>query len=343
MFSLWFHNDDRGKSTEDDLMTGSVGTLEVQSQQIIDGLKHKAAGIGFEHAEYLSIWDELLTMPNHFDNCSLLKLGTIQNTSNNFFIQSQKDMMDSTTVTPVYISSECRMVSFMPDNKTAVSSLSIHSSLATDENYSPGSSHIGYAGIQQHICPSDLYAEAIENNLNFYRLGQINSFIHGIEASTREVEFVDFSLLSIKSSETGLSGAPLCGLSIEQACQIAKYIGCSQKLKSFVISGVPTDMVGGSKICKLVAHLLWYFLDGLNSVNGMIKNDPQTRRSFLLNLDTMDSPITFYKSENSEQWWVGVNNDDGEEVQVACSPDDYYRACHNDLSERLIKIFESVD
>jgi hypothetical protein len=56
-------------------------------------------------------------------------------------------------------------------------------------------------------------------------------------------------------------------------------------------------------------------------------------------IDEIDFPIVFYRSDKSGRWWIEIEtvqnqNVESERIVVSCTKDDYLNACKNEIPER---------
>jgi len=64
--------------------------------------------------------------------------------------------------------------------------------------------------------------------------------------------------------------------------------------------------------------------------------------NFIVDLDSWDQQLNFWKNEKSEHWWVEIpslKNDN--EGLVPCSENEYKQAKANKISDRLFHILSS--
>jgi arginase family enzyme len=75
-----------------------------------------------------------------------------------------------------------------------------------------------------------------------------------------------FNMSAIKAADAHGQNSPSAnGFTGEEACQLARYAGMSDDLKSFGIYNVnPTNDLN-NLTSQLSAQMLWYFIDGYNN------------------------------------------------------------------------------
>jgi arginase family enzyme len=174
-----------------------------------------------------------------------------------------------------------------------------------------------------------------------FRLGEVRKNMDEVEPIVRDADILSFDITAIRASDaSGNKGATPNGLFGEEACQICRYAGMSDKLSSvgFYESNPSLDHNGNT--AHLVAQMVWYFIDGYNNRKH---DDPQRDQSsykkFRVSIKENQHELVFYKSKLSDRWWMEVPVS---EVQarherhhmVPCSYADYETACRDEMPER---------
>ena len=100
-----------------------------------------------------------------------------------------------------------------------------------------------------------------------YRLGYIQSKKEEGEPIVRNADILSFDISAIRQSD-----APACanatpnGLYGEEACQIMRYAGMSDKLSSVGIYELNPSLDNRGQTAHLAAQMIWYFLEGFSTV-----------------------------------------------------------------------------
>jgi arginase family enzyme len=183
-----------------------------------------------------------------------------------------------------------------------------------------------------------------------YRLGFVRSDIRENEPIIRNADFVSFDISSIRQSE-----APACaaatpnGLFGDEACQLARYAGLSDKLTSIGFYEVNPTLDFHGQTSHLLAQMVWYFMDG---VFNRKKDFPACNKTeyvkYTVAMESHKDDIVFYKSEKSDRWFMDVPypNATGSKYErhllVPCSYLDYQVACNNELPDRWVQTFKKL-
>ena len=194
-------------------------------------------------------------------------------------------------------------------------------------------------GLQSHLMSNDWIWD-MDKHL---RLGQIHESIDTAEVLLRNADYVDINLNVLRIADLpGSSSASSAGLSIEDLCKIAKFIGASTHLKAISISGYYENTDNQGVGARNVAMLIWYIMDGF-LLRQQELEQLNSEKTYTIILDEMAGELTFIQHQRSGRWWVEMYSDIAEEVvRLACTKDDYEAACQNQVSNRLTSLLSRV-
>ena len=118
-------------------------------------------------------------------------------------------------------------------------------------------------GFQRHL-NNALEAQAMEQLLfDIHNLGSIKQDLKTFEPIARGADMVSFDIASVAIADApGNKHASTNGLSAIEACQMARYIGISDKVSSFGIYEYNPTFDIRNQTAALVAQMIWYFIDG---------------------------------------------------------------------------------
>lgn len=205
--------------------------------------------------------------------------------------------------------------------------------------------HLGLIGFQAHFTTPDAVREMENRNFDLFRLGYVKANLSEIEPVIRDGDLLWFNLSALKQSEApGQSTPSPSGFMVEEACQISRYAGMSDKLKAFGIFGFRTDLDIRHTTAQTVAQMIWYFLDGLYSRKGDFPVSLDGLVEYVVEMKQLDYQLTFWKSQKTGRWWIQVPVQTSHKNQrhrlIPCSYADYKMACQDELPERLINAFK---
>ncbi|MBV7440580.1 arginase family protein [Weeksellaceae bacterium TAE3-ERU29] len=172
----------------------------------------------------------------------------------------------------------------------------------------------------------------ILEQLNFenVRLGKVTESISIAEPLLREMDLVsvDLGVLQRSSFSSALVKTPN-GLNEREICGIMRYCGLSESLKKIHISN---GLIDTEEDAFLVSEMLWYLIDAKNNQKSDV--DLETYRVLF-----DDQEIVFFKSKNSERWWIQVFVDDALK-KIPCNESDYLNTLKGDLPDKWLKFFK---
>ncbi len=206
-------------------------------------------------------------------------------------------------------------------------------------------SNIGY---QSHFVSPNITKFLSEQSHFAYRLGYIKSNLNEVEPILRDTDMLGLNISSIRQSDAfGQKSASPNGFYGEEICQLARYGGMSTKLSSFGIYDFVPENDFNQQTSNLIAQIIWYFISGFNyKVYENPIEDNNHCKKFIVNLDTFEYEIVFYKSEKTDRWWMEVpsfKTNARKNLLVSCTYNDYQLASNGDVPERWLKAFQKMN
>jgi arginase family enzyme len=181
------------------------------------------------------------------------------------------------------------------------------------------------------------------------RLGAFNQNFKFAEPLLRNADMLSFDLTSIRNSDFSSSfhNSPN-GFYAEQACQIARYAGVSDKLSSFGLYNLFPE-INKENEDHLVAQIIWHLIDGLNSRQGDFPIGSKSNYTkYSVSLLEFKDEIVFYKSDRTDRWWMEVPFPAGKEKKferhhlVPCNYEDYQKAMQNEVPDLWWKTYQKL-
>lgn len=205
--------------------------------------------------------------------------------------------------------------------------------------------HFSLIGAQSHLIHSQHQKIVEKNNFEVLRLGRSRSMPEEAEPILRDADLLSFHLGALKNSEApGVVMPSPSGFFLEEACQLTRYAGMSDKLTSFGIYGFEPANDHMDQTANAAAQLVWYFLDGFFNRKGDYPVSTKGLTEYVVDLPTYNYHLTFWKSAATGRWWLQVPLDTKRKHQrhrlIPCSYQDYQSACRQDLPDRLFKAFK---
>jgi formiminoglutamase len=182
------------------------------------------------------------------------------------------------------------------------------------------------------------------------RLGQVRKNMEEVEPIVRNADIVSFDISSVKHSDApGNRNAGPNGFTGDEACQIARYAGISDKLTSIGFYEINSDADINNQTVQLVAQMIWYFIDGyINRKKDYPIGDKTEYLKYRVVIKETKHEIVFYKSNKSDRWWMDVPYPSHQKIKferhhlVPCSYKDYQVACSDEMPDKWWKTYQKL-
>lgn len=194
-------------------------------------------------------------------------------------------------------------------------------------------SHYSHIGFQSYYAHPQMLETLDKLRFDFYRLGKVREHIEDIEPVLRisNVFGLDMSVVKYSEAPANVNGSPN-GLNGEEVCVLTRYAGMSDALTSFGIYGYDETQDTNNMTARLIAQMLWYFIDGCLVRKSEAKLTE--RDEFVIfNVVFSDIDTIFLKSKRTNRWWMKLP----EGSFVPCSYNDYLIASTGDIPERWLR------
>ncbi len=229
------------------------------------------------------------------------------------------------------------------DHKNYLSTILTHK-----PNYLFNFANIGY---QSYFVDQDLIELMDKLYFDVYRLGVVRKNIEEVEPIVRNADLLSFDISSIRQSDApaNANASPngLCG---EEACQIVRYAGMSDKLSSIGFYEMNPAFDSGEQTSHLLAQMIWYFIDGFyhrkNDFPDKHIKESADFIKYVVSIRDFQNKINFFKSKKSNRWWMEVpcppnlQQKYNRQFLVACSYKDYQEACQNEIPEKWWQVYQ---
>ncbi len=183
-----------------------------------------------------------------------------------------------------------------------------------------------------------------------YRVGLMRSNLDEVEPIVRNADMVSIDISAVRRPD-----APGCphnssnGFYGEEICQISKFVGLSDKLTSFGIYEYDPTLDFNNQTSQLIAHILWYFVEGFVFRQHDNKFKDKTEyRQFNISVSGAPSELVFFNSKKTGRWWMLVpifkkNSDITQYYYLPCSYRDYQLACDDIISNRWWRTYHKIN
>lgn len=208
-------------------------------------------------------------------------------------------------------------------------------------------SNVGY---QSFLVPQEAVDLLDGMFFDAYRLGTVRSQMEEVEPVLRNADVlsVDLSCVRLSDAPANVAGSP-SGFDSAEICRIMRYAGLSGRLSSLGVYEYAADIDREGQTAKLVAQMLWYFLEGYFHRMKNIKPNELDYVKYHVSLREGEYNATFYKNKQLDKWWMEIPLV-GEQVErfkdhyfIPCSYADYQLACQGELPDRWWKAFRKMN
>lgn len=123
----------------------------------------------------------------------------------------------------------------------------------------------------------------------------------------------------------------------DEMCKITRFAGMSPTLFSFGIYGYIPEQDTENITAKLIAQMLWYYIDGV-SVGKSEASLDRRDEFFEYHITFTDNNSLFLKSKRTNRWWMQLPTG----ALIPCTHKDYMTACNNEIPERWLREMERM-
>ncbi|PSR13041.1 MAG: arginase [Bacteroidetes bacterium] len=319
--------------------------------------------IGLDTVVADALREELYPMSWAFPGLKFTDLGNLRKTGEDFVIPLLKEVMDS-QLFPILIGGN---PSLLYAQFQAFLSLRDHVNLAVIDERVPVSQekkktgekylnrivhqrrenlfHLSLIGPQAHFTNPAIIDWFDEQQFEYLRLGQARENFAEVEPLLRDADIIALHLDALKRAEApGQLNPSPSGFFLEEACQLCRYAGMSDKLRSFGIYGIDGTVKRKLKAtAEAVAQMVWYFTEGYYQRLGDYPVSNKGLTEYIVGGKGEYQQLTFWKSVQSGRWWLQVPVETGHQHQrhrlIPCSYNDYKLATQQELPDRLWNAF----
>lgn len=183
-----------------------------------------------------------------------------------------------------------------------------------------------------------------------FRLGELRNEIQNAEPYIRNADIFSFDLSAVRFADApGNKNAGPNGLFGEEACQLCRYAGMSDKVTSAGFYEMNPSIDKSGQTAHLFAQMIWYFIDGFyNRKKDIPVGDKSSYTKFRVTSENFDQEIIFYKSPKSDRWWMDVPYPPDKRLKferhhlVPCRYKDYQDASNGELPDLWWKTYQKL-
>ena len=208
--------------------------------------------------------------------------------------------------------------------------------------------HLGLIGCQSHYIPKTTYDLIHQRQFDMIRLGNAKADLAELEPVIRDADLLSFHLAALKQLEApAQEPSSPSGFFTEEACQICRYAGMSDKLRAFGLYGFVPEKDQSRQTAQLAAQMIWYFIDGFYNRKNDFPISTDGLVEYIVEFKGLDYQLTFWKSNKSGRWWMQIPVKMDKKLRrhrlIPCSYKDYQMASQDELPERLLRALERFE
>lgn len=158
---------------------------------------------------------------------------------------------------------------------------------------------------------------------NQYRLGLVRQDLIVTEPVFRDADLVSIDMCVVRQSDAPGNCSPSPnGLFGEEACQLMRLVGSSDRVKAIGLFEANPEYDNNDQTSQLAAQMIWHALEALDKRCMDYPMQPISNyQKFIVPCGDMTF-MTFYYGKTRNRWWMKIPMQDGERI-MACSERDY--------------------
>lgn len=367
MYENWLHSISHDHFDEIGLSEESFGcNIDYFVPGKADVSNVQVALVGLDGAAADQVRQQLYPMSFPFGKLKIMDFGNARRHQASFLVPIIRELMDSQIV-PILIGSHPNMVAaqyrafkslkesicqvlvdekvpFRPEGK-AIKDHYFHEILHQKHSRL---FHMGLIGCQSHYIENSTFDFIRQQQYDIVRLGFAKANPSELEPIIREADLMSLHLSALKHIEApAQETASPSGFFSEEACQICRYAGMSDKLSAFGIYGYAPEKDETGQTAQVIAQMIWYFLDGFYNRKNDFPVSTDGLVEYIVDFKNLDYQLTFWKSSKSGRWWMQIPVKTNKKLQrhrlIPCSYNDYKLASQDELPERLLRALQRFD
>lgn len=183
------------------------------------------------------------------------------------------------------------------------------------------------------------------------RLGEVQQNFQIVEPIVRNADILSFDMNAIRQAEVpGTSFASPNGFYGNEACQITRYAGMSDKLSVIGFFEATPEFDLNGQTFSLLAQMIWYFIEGFsNRKKESPLSSSKNYTKYKVVLSNSDEDLIFIKSQKTDRWWMKVPYPPSEKIKferhhlVPCDYNDYKIALEDEMPDLWIKTYKKIN
>ncbi len=183
-----------------------------------------------------------------------------------------------------------------------------------------------------------------------HRLGELSGQVNVAEPIIRNANMISFDISAIRSADAPANAnATPNGFYGEEACQLCRYAGISDKLTSIGFYEFNPAYDNNGQTAMQLSQMIWYFVDGFYNRKKDFPLQPKSQYLiYKTSLKHDDHELVFVKSKKSDRWWMQVPYPTGGSKNerfhlVPCRYEDYKTAVDGELPDLWWRTYQKLN
>ncbi|MEO6833031.1 MAG: formimidoylglutamase [Chitinophagaceae bacterium] len=198
--------------------------------------------------------------------------------------------------------------------------------------------HYTHLAFQSYYVHPHILETLDKLRFDFLRVGKLREHLDEAEPALRDANLFSFDMNAIRFSDSpaNANGSPN-GLAGDEACALTRFAGAGENLSSLGIYGYDPKKDVHEMSAKLIAQMIWYFVDGciIRRQEASLK-DRNEFSEFHVRFTANDT--LFLKSRRTNRWWIELPGG----KFIPCTFGDYQMACNDEIPERWLRAQERL-
>lgn len=202
-------------------------------------------------------------------------------------------------------------------------------------------------GYQTYFVPNNFLELLNKMQFECFRLGVVREDLKELEPVVRDADLLAFNVGSLRQCDApGVYSPTPNGFFADEACQLFRYAGLSDRLTSLGIYDFNPDYDLNNTTAIALAQMIWYFIDGFAQRKGdyPIINENDFSK-FTVPIEDNPEDLVFLKSKKSDRWWIKIELETEKSKKhklFPCTIKDYHTALENEIPERWLRAYNKI-
>jgi len=202
-------------------------------------------------------------------------------------------------------------------------------------------SHYINIGYQTYLNDQQVLNRFSRRHAEMVRIGDVRQAVYLMEPLFRDSDAAVFDISAVRQSDAPGTAMPSPnGFYGEEICLLARYAGISDNLKVYGLFDVNPGLDNRNQTTGLAAQILWFFLEGFSQkqYETPVLSNSNTGRfiRYHVRLTDLEEDMIFVKSNLTERWWLELKDENGRNIYISCSHDDYLKANRNEVPDKWV-------